>query len=133
MSEESKKSAIVVHTNDDYSAVINIGSEQGVKHGDIYLIYTLGIELHDPETNSSLGNLEIVRGRARVSHVQEKMSTLDSIEFEETSGKRKIVKRDRLPYLMPLAQKEEIVEDPERRQKELDAEIGDFARLVRSK
>lgn len=137
MSNQDKLTATVAHVVDDYSVVINRGSEQGVKVGDTYLIYAIGPDLIDPETQESLGPLEVVRGRAVVRHVQEKMSTLETIEFDETPGRRKIIKRDGGSGLMALSlglgQREEIEEGPERSQRHLDAQTGDLAKLLTSK
>lgn len=137
MSNEEKAIAKVVHVTDEYSVVINRGSDQGTKQGDTYLIYSLGPELVDPDTSESLGILEVVRGRAIVRHVQEKISTLETIEFEETPGKRKIIKRDGgsgiLSLSMGLTQREEIEEGPERSRRALDAKKGDCAKLLTSK
>ncbi len=137
MSEEHKKPAVVVHVLNEFSVAINKGSEQGVKKGDTYLVYALGPELTDPETGESLGQLEIVRGRASVRHVQEKVSTLEAIEFEETPGRRRIIKRDGgssgiLSLSLGLAQREEIEENPERTRLALGAALGDLARILKS-
>jgi len=85
MSEESQmktrslaRVASVIEMGNE--VVINRGSDDGVKSGDRYLIYGLGEELIDPETGESLGQLELVRGRGVVVHVQSKMSTLRSVE-----------------------------------------------------
>lgn len=137
MTEEKKKPAIVVHVLDDYSVVINKGSEQGVVQGDTYLVYALGPELKDPETKESLGRLEVVRGRAVVQHVQEKVSTLESIEFDEISGTRKIIRRQGVSGLAALSmgvpKTEEVEEGPERIKRGLNVETGDFAKFLASK
>lgn len=78
MSEERSFPARVAKVINDRTIVINRGSEDNVKKGDIFLIFALGEEIIDPETNESLGKLEIVRGRAIVEHCQEKMATLKS-------------------------------------------------------
>jgi hypothetical protein len=64
-------------------AVINRGANDGVQVGDRYLVYGLGPELKDPETGEGLGQLEIVRGRAAVVHVQQRMATLRSVETRQ--------------------------------------------------
>lgn len=136
MSIHEKLAATVVHVIDDYKVVINRGLEQDVKVGDTYLIYAIGPDLIDPETEESLGPLEEVRGRAIVRHVQPKISTLETIDFDETPGKRKIIKRDGSSIqsaILGLAQREEIEEGPERRQRPMDAKRGDLAKLLSSK
>ena len=130
----AKLKATVVHVPDDYTAVLNRGSEHGVKNGDRYLIFGIGPEILDPETKTSLGALEIVRGRAAVVHVQEKMCTVRTIEYEETPGRRKIVKRENVNSLaLALGMgvgTEEIEEGPERNEKSLDAKVGDQAKAI---
>lgn len=137
MSNQGKVAATVAHVIDKYKVVINRGSDQGVKEGDTYLIYAIGPDLIDPETNESLGPLEVVRGRAVVQHVQEKVSTLETVDFEETPGTRKIIKRDGASGIMALslglANREEIEEGPQRRKSPLGAEEGDLAKLLASK
>lgn len=137
MSNKGKVTATVVHIIDEYKIVINRGSDQGVNVGDTYLVYAIGPDLIDPETNESLGSLEIVRGRAIVQHVQEKVATLETIEFHERPGRRKIIKRDGGSGFMTLGlglgQREEIEEGPERSQRPLDAAKGDLAKLLTSK
>jgi hypothetical protein len=137
MNDQNKVAATVAHVIDEFKVVVNRGSDQGVKVGDTYLIYAIGPELIDPETNESLGPLEVVRGRAIVRHVQGKVSTLETIEFDETPGRRKIIKRDGGSGIMALSlglgNREEIEEGPERSQRPLDAAKGDLAKLLTSK
>lgn len=135
MNEKTKSSAKVVHVLDDYRVAINRGSIDGVKIGDTYLIYSMGPELTDPDTNESLGQLEEVRGRAIVRHLQDKVATLESIDFDETPGRRKIIKRDGSfsAIALGLGQREEIEEGPERIQRDLGAKKGDLAKLLTSK
>jgi hypothetical protein len=72
--------AKVVKVIDSYTIVINAGADKGIKQGKIFIVVGLGEEIFDPETNLSLGVLEVYRGHARVSHVQEKIATLVSVE-----------------------------------------------------
>jgi hypothetical protein len=70
--------AKVVDVIDPIRLVINRGAQQGVRIGQRFIVFGLGPEVTDPETNLSLGRIEIVRGTAKVSHVQELMATLTS-------------------------------------------------------
>lgn len=70
----------VVKIIDDYNLAINIGESDDVEIGQIYLVYAVGEELFDPDTKESLGKIEIVKGKGRVTHVQDKLATLESIE-----------------------------------------------------
>jgi hypothetical protein len=77
---------------DDYRLVLNKGSQDGITSDDRFLVFALGEELTDPLTRESLGKLEIVKGRGRPAHIQERMTTIISDRFTG-EGKRRIVKR----------------------------------------
>lgn len=90
---------------DQYTLVLNIGSENGVKKGLKFVIYELGDSIKDPETETELGSLEIVKGFAEVVNVQEKLCTVRSSE-EQTeylspiwTVSKQITKRVSLPVL----------------------------------
>ena len=53
--------------------VLNVGEDKGVKQGQGFLIYEVGPEILDPDTNESLGNLEIHKGTVTVIDVQPRM------------------------------------------------------------
>lgn len=72
------------------SVVINRGLTSGVREGMRYLIYNLGDEIRDPETNEPLGTLEIVCGIGVVRHVQEKLSTI--VSCKKDTSVTKIIK-----------------------------------------
>ncbi len=129
----SKQLADVVHLKSDpyggspFEIVINRGSESGVKVGDTYLIFGYGPEITDPSSNASLGKLELVRGRGQVNHVQDKISTIRSINKRQNVGKR-IIRRNPGGIGFPTATEEEI---PESTELPFDGvKVGDIARLV---
>jgi hypothetical protein len=62
--------------------VMNLGTEDGVTPEMKFLVYTPGEEIIDPETRKSLGVLEHAKGRGRPVHIQEKMSVIETYEFE---------------------------------------------------
>lgn len=68
----------------------SLRSDKGIQLGKVFLVVGLGETIIDPDTKESLGELEIVRGRARVSHVQEKIATLVSAEFEKSADIKEI-------------------------------------------
>jgi hypothetical protein len=71
--------ASVVKVKDSFSVVINRGANHGIKKGQRLLVYSIDSEeLFDPETGGSLGHLEVVKGAGKVTHVQDKMATLES-------------------------------------------------------
>lgn len=56
--------------------VINVGSADGVNSYDKFLVYAEGEEIRDPDTGEMLGRLEIVKGKAEVVHIQERITTI---------------------------------------------------------
>jgi len=82
----------VVHISDKFSVVINAGAEKDVKVGMKFLVVGLGDVIRDPDSGEELEQLEIVRGRAEVVHVQPKLSTLNSIEVDRQPDTREIKK-----------------------------------------
>lgn len=84
--------ATVVKVIDDYRVVINRGLNHKIKLGQRFLIYKLEeTETIDPLTNESLGNLEIVKGTGKVTHIQEKMATIEA--DRKGSPEKRIIKR----------------------------------------
>lgn len=87
----TKENAVVAKVIDSYTVVLNKGSADDVALGDRFLVYGIGAEIVDPETGESLGEVEIVRGTGKITHVQDKMSTLTS--DKTFKGPNKTVKR----------------------------------------
>jgi len=82
----------VVKIEDMYTVIANRGSSSGVKEGNKFIIVGIGDIIVDPDTGKELERLEIVRGRVIAIHVQEKISTLKSCDYERATGKREITK-----------------------------------------
>lgn len=105
--------------------VVNRGSLDGVKIGNRFLVYAVSSEdILDPETGESLGRLEIVRGRGVVTHVQERMATLQP---ELVKSSRRVVRR-RSPLL--AFGDEEVIEPNEHRGDFDDPEVGDLVKPI---
>lgn len=68
----------VAKVRDEYCLVLNKGSKNGLKVGQRFLIYSIGEEIFDPDTKESLGQLEIVKGTGKVTHLQPTMATIQS-------------------------------------------------------
>ena len=85
----------VAKVRDEYCLVINKGSNDGIKVGQRFLIYSLGEEIVDPDTQKSLGQLEIVKGTGKVTHLQPTMATIQS-DMRTSPSKiiRRIKKKD---------------------------------------
>lgn len=82
----------VVNALDKFTVVVNRGGNHGMKVGDKFLLVGLGELIIDPDTREELERLEIVRGKAVVTHVQDKISTLYSSELEKKSSQTEIKK-----------------------------------------
>lgn len=65
---------------DKFKLVINKGERDGLRLGELFLIYGVGPEVEDPVTGQNLGPIELVKGRGKVIHLQETMATLRSSE-----------------------------------------------------
>lgn len=106
MPNNSKKSisAKVIKVIDDTKVVINKGSKDGITNGNLFLLYSLGEELFDPDTNKSLGILEIVKGKGKATHVQEHITTIQSVS-------KKITERKNHPYISIMGSTTEYIEE----------------------
>lgn len=114
---EAKVATIV----DKYRVVINRGANDGVCMGQKYLILNIGDEIFDPDTGESLGQIEVVKGKGEVTHVQDRLATLQTTESHE-------IKR-RTSGLLGLAQfgDVEVTSEPKAF---INPEVGDIARLL---
>ena len=115
----------VVHVIDDYKVAINAGSNSGIKLGQRYLVYKLSSEeIIDPDSNTSLGFLEIVKGSGKVVHVQETMCTLESDSYATPT--KRIVRKS--PLVSVLA---DSIEETEQEQLPYDhPKVGDLVKRI---
>ena len=123
--------ATVVHVIDGFSFVINRGSNDGIKLNDNFLIIRLGDDIFDSETEKFLGELEIVIGRAKATHVQDAMATLRSTLNRVKPGKIRKIRRHGtglLAITQPL--EEEVEEGREIMDLPIDVRVDDLARLI---
>lgn len=129
MTTTYEKLAKVVFVIDEQKVAINRGQEDGVQMGDKFLIFRLGEQIVDPDTGDNLGQLEIVIGRARVAHVQDRLSTLESISTKNIPGRKRIIKKTGTIALLGIGE-EEIEENPSTVIQDLDAAQGDLAKPI---
>lgn len=118
--------ASVAKINDEFTLVINRGSDHGVTKGDNFLVYYVEPEeLIDPETGESLGNLEIIRGTGTAIHVQPKMTTIKS---NRVISKGRVIRRQSGIWSSLSG---EIVEEPEKEAVPFDEPyVGDKVKPV---
>jgi hypothetical protein len=115
--------------------VLNKGSNDGLKVGQRFLIYAIGEEIIDPDTQKSLGQLEIVKGSGKITHLQPTMATIQS-DMKTPPSKiiRRIKKND--PFgLGSLARAfgtDEVVEEslPTETVPFENPEVNDIAKLI---
>lgn len=96
--------------------VISKGAKDGVKTDQTFILYQPGEEIFDPDTGASLGLLELVKGRAKVAHVQEGMSIL---KLEQKTPERTKTLSEVMATISGMDE-DEVVRS---------VEVGDWARL----
>ena len=83
MSDDAvKHDGLVVKIIDERTVVLNQGTRDDVSNGDRFLVFSLGEEIHDPKTDESLGILENIKGKGKVIHVQDRICTIETYEFD---------------------------------------------------
>jgi hypothetical protein len=70
---------------DEVSLLVDLGSEQGVKKGDRFVVIEKGGDVVDPDSNKSLGEMELVKAELLAVDVMEHMSVLMT-EYEVSSS-----------------------------------------------
>ncbi|MEX2120225.1 MAG: hypothetical protein WD847_11580 [Pirellulales bacterium] len=101
-----------------------------------FLIYDLSDPILDPETKEELGQLEIVKGRVKVGHVQEKMCTATTFSRRVTRAVdpfRALASHLVMPLVMPREVTETVydemrVEGAQSISNDLIVRVGDRAR-----
>ncbi len=117
----------VVHINTPYQIVLDCGAEDGVKVGDYFLVFGEGPVISNMD-GDELESLEIVRGKGKVTHLQRRICTIDSILTEE---RPKTIKKTRNNNSLFGSLNSGETEETEiiRERVEFDeVQIGDYAR-----
>ncbi len=118
----TKQTGKVVKVLSETKVVVDIGSDHGLKDGADLVVYELDEEIIDPETNESLGRLEIVRGKGKARHVQPKFSTVEACST-------RLQRRTPMPYGLSFMQ-QEVVEEVESVEYFDKAAVGDLVRVT---
>ncbi len=84
MSDTPSITGKVAAVIDATTLVLNVGSRQGVREGNLFAVIAAQQEIIDPDSGASLGPWEIVKARLVVTHVQEAMCTARPPLLEET-------------------------------------------------
>jgi curli biogenesis system outer membrane secretion channel CsgG len=64
----------IIKVNSDNTVYIKPGTEGGVKNGDIFIVYSLGEEIIDPDTNLPLSTEETKAGAIEVIDAKDKLA-----------------------------------------------------------
>ena len=71
------KNMRVVKVIDRSHIVINVGASDGISYTDRFVVFAVDSDdIIDPETGENLGKVEYIRGMAKPSHIQNRMTTL---------------------------------------------------------
>ncbi len=126
----------VVDPNATYApveVVINRGARNGVKLGDRFLVVGEGPRITDPETGEDLGQLELVRGRGEVVHVQDHMATIRTIERRRTRPAKRIIRESFGALSLTLGGPGKVIEEELAPEAEMPFEavrLGDLAKPI---
>jgi len=113
--------------------VINRGTRNGVKLGDRFLVFGEGPHITDPDTGRDLGQLELVRGRGEVVHVQEHLATIRTIERRRTRPAKRITREAVGALSLGLGLPGRVVEEELAPEAEMPFEavrLGDLAKPI---
>jgi len=122
--------AKVIKIIDDYEIVINKGSEDGIFGTQKFLVYNLGDELFDPDTKEKLGRLEMICGKAEVKHIQPKMTTLISDDYEYNKSTKTIKRGGGLANMFSDSSTEEINQPTKRQLRFENIETGSLVKRI---
>ena len=98
----------------------------GDTEGQKYLIYEVSNEeIFDPDTKESLGFLELVKGTGIITHVQPKISTIESCIYDKSP-----IKTIRRNPMIPFSEYIETTDSNENQRPFDNPQIGDLAKRV---
>lgn len=119
---------------DECRIVINAGIVDGIENGTRIVLYEIGKDITDPITKENLGKLEIVKGSGIVTHVQERIATVESNMKKD--GTRTIRRKD--PYsaaltsFLSVMQPYEVIEELSKETMPFENPMpGDYVRVTR--
>jgi hypothetical protein len=70
----------VAAIKDEYTIIINKGSENGVEEDMRFMIYEEGEEIIDPDTKNSLGKLEYLKAKVKVKYASDKFAWAETYQ-----------------------------------------------------
>ena len=63
----------------EHQLVLNVGTNDGLSRGDRFVIFEPGDVILDPDTGENLGRVERIKAEVEVTHVQERIATVESV------------------------------------------------------
>lgn len=117
---------------DSFTIVINAGLADGLRKGTVVMIYDIGPHIIDPDTGDDLGALEIVKGTGVISHIQDRIATVESNMVE--SEPRKIIRQSvpgALSGLDKMFGSVKTEEVPVQKKTFTDPQIGSLIKVIR--
>jgi hypothetical protein len=106
---------------DSYRVVVDIGYNKGITKDMKFIIYELGEEIHDPDTNEIIDRLEIIKHHIKVIQIQEKFSVMKSDEWDDFA-----MLGGGFKQLIPLSTEKEPPKSSEKEYKKI--KVGDLVR-----
>lgn len=101
----------IIRIIDDNNVVINAGKDHFLEDGEVLEVFITGDEIIDPDTNNSLGTLDIIKAKLEIKNLYEKMALCYNAE---TSTKNMLVeatsflKTSRLPLKVDMTQAQQL-------------------------
>jgi hypothetical protein len=117
---------------DSFTLVINAGLADGLRKGTVVMIYDIGPHIIDPDTGDDLGALEIVKGTGVISHIQDRIATVECNMAENEP--RKIIRQSvpgALSGLEKMIGSTKTGEIPVQRKTFTDPQIGSLIKIIR--
>lgn len=75
----------VAEVLDQYNVVVNIGSNDGVRETDRFLIYELSDPITDPDTGEDLGNIKYTKAQVRPASIMKNKTVMETDETTTTN------------------------------------------------
>lgn len=137
LNKNNNKITKIVKILDEYTIIINAGTNDGVKLNDMFNIMDKkGDEIIDPETNEVIGYLNAIKDTVKVTEVQEKMCVCSSLNISQLH-RNLTVTANALNNFINMNEKKRLninYDDVNKDRKESDEpiKVGDEVKLIKS-
>lgn len=128
-SAQASDTGRVAKVINDSKVVANRGTNNGIAVGRRAILYSIGEEIIDPETQKSLGKLEMPKGTGTVTSVQPTMCIIESDRVRKGRVK-KVVRRPAMAFMLDMGGEEVLETAPDDKMSFDGAEAGDYVRWI---